>query len=66
MMKGRKEYFIKYAGLPLSRCEWATPETLENARVKIEEFDRMMAKKPLGLSGKRKREMENMGAQKRR
>jgi hypothetical protein len=50
----------------LSRCEWATPETLENARVKIEEFDRMMAKKPLGLSGKRKREMENMGAQKRR
>jgi hypothetical protein len=66
MMKGRKEYFIKYVGLPLSRCEWATPETLENAREKIEEFDRMMAKKALGLSGKRKREMENMGPQKRR
>jgi hypothetical protein len=56
MMKGRKEYFIKYVGLPLSRCEWVVPDRIEIAREKIEEFDRMMASKPQGLIGKRKRE----------
>jgi hypothetical protein len=65
MMKGRKEYFIKYVGLPLSRCEWMVPDQIENAREKIEEFDREMAAKAQGI-GKRKREGEKMQPQKRR
>jgi hypothetical protein len=66
MMNGRKEYFIKYVGLPLSRCEWTIPDKIEGAREKIEEFDRAMAARSLGLPGKRKREAEKLGAQKKR
>jgi hypothetical protein len=35
--KDRKEYFIKYVGLPLSRCEWVVLDRIEN---EFFEFDR--------------------------
>jgi hypothetical protein len=66
MMKGRKEYFVKYVGLPLSRCEWVSPEHMERARDKIEAFDSSTAAKASGLLTKRKRKDDTVGARKKR
>jgi hypothetical protein len=66
MMKGRKEYFVKFVDLPLSRCEWTIPDKIERAREKIEEFNKQMASKALGLAGKRKRESGKAEPRKKR
>jgi hypothetical protein len=37
--KGRKEFFVKWVGLPITRCEWKLPQDIEHAREKIEAFE---------------------------
>jgi hypothetical protein len=66
MLKGRKEYYVKYVGLPLSRCEWVLPEHIEKARDEIEAFDSITAAKSSGLLTKRKRKDDAAGARKKR
>jgi hypothetical protein len=66
MLKGRKEYYVKYVGLPLSRCEWVVPEAIEKARGKIEAFDSSTAAKAAGLLTKRKRKDDAAGGGKKR
>jgi hypothetical protein len=66
MLKGRKEYYVKYIGLPLSRCEWVLPEQIEKARDKIETFDATTAAKATGLLTKRKRKDDTAGSRKKR
>ncbi|KAI5796655.1 hypothetical protein EDC01DRAFT_629449 [Geopyxis carbonaria] len=36
---GRKQYFVKFAGLPLSRNEWLDESEFENSRELISEFE---------------------------
>jgi hypothetical protein len=49
--KGRKEFFVKWVGLPITRCEWKLPQDIEHAREKIEAFElELSARAP----GKRK------------
>jgi hypothetical protein len=62
MMHGKKEYFVKYVGLPITRCEWVLPDSVEHAREKIERFDTESA---LRTTGKRKR-AEDEGGRKRK
>jgi hypothetical protein len=38
-MNGREEYFVKYVGLPITRCEWVNPYSIESARHKFEDVD---------------------------
>jgi hypothetical protein len=66
MMRGKKEYYVKYVGLPLSRCEWILPGDIENARDKIEAFDKSTAVKASALIGKRKRDEEPTETRKKR
>jgi hypothetical protein len=59
IMHGRKEYFVKYAGLPITRCESVDPYSAEHAREKFEEFDQAA---PTSLrSMKRKRSGRDEG-----
>jgi hypothetical protein len=51
ILMGKKQYFVKYVGLPITRCEWVTPEAIEDAREKIEQFHEQSGAKTL----KRKR-----------
>jgi hypothetical protein len=51
ILMGKKQYFVKYVGLPITRCEWVTPESIEEAREKIEQFHEQSGAKTL----KRKR-----------
>jgi hypothetical protein len=62
VIRGRKEFFIKWVGLPISRCEWKAAEEIERAREKIEKFEQEMASKALG---KRKRGGTERGARKK-
>jgi hypothetical protein len=39
IMHGKKQYFVKYVGLPIMRCEWIDPHSAENAREKFQQFD---------------------------
>jgi hypothetical protein len=39
IMNGRQEYFVKYVGLPITRCEWVNPYSIESARHKFEDFN---------------------------
>jgi hypothetical protein len=50
---GRKEFFVKWVGLPITRCEWKLPQDIEHAREKIEAFElELSARAP----GRRKRQ----------
>jgi hypothetical protein len=50
--KGVTEYWVKWKGLPLSRCTWVSEDKLEVAQGLIEEFESTLKNKQLG---KRKR-----------
>jgi hypothetical protein len=51
ILHGRKEYFVKYVGLPITRCEWIDPHSMESAREKFDAFDSLAPTRSL----KRKR-----------
>jgi hypothetical protein len=63
VMKGRKEYFVKWIGLPITRCEWVLPDTIEHARHLIDAFEEGLASKAIG---KRKRVGTAGGAPKKK
>jgi hypothetical protein len=63
MMHGKKEYFVKYIGLPITRCEWVQPDSIEHARDKIERFDTESATR---TTGKRKRADDAGGNKKKK
>jgi hypothetical protein len=52
LMRGRKEFWVKYVGLPITRNEWKLPEEIEHARNKIEAFELDLTNR---APGKRKR-----------
>jgi hypothetical protein len=61
--RGRKEFFVKWMGLPITRCEWKLPHEIEHAREKIEAFElELSARAP----GKRKRQETGAVASKKR
>jgi hypothetical protein len=37
--RGRKQYFVKFVGLPITRHDWINSDEFELYRAKIEEFD---------------------------
>jgi hypothetical protein len=57
VMHGKKEYFVKYVGLPITRCEWIDPHSMESAREKFEAFDQLAPARSL----KRKRNDKDEG-----
>jgi hypothetical protein len=63
VMNGKKEYFVKYIGLPITRCEWVVPDAIEHARDKIERFDTDTA---VRTTGKRKRADDGGGRKKKK
>jgi hypothetical protein len=60
--RGHKEYFAKFVGLPITRCDWVKAEDFEQYREKFESFDEVTASRNLG---KRKRADEAGGKKKR-
>jgi hypothetical protein len=61
--KGRKEFFVKWVGLPITRCEWKLPQEIEDARDKIEAFEmELSARAP----GKRKRQESGVAASRKK
>jgi ribosomal protein L16/L10AE len=48
ILMGNKQYFVKYVGLPSTRCEWVSPESIEEARDKIDQFHDQSGAKNLG------------------
>jgi predicted nucleic acid-binding Zn ribbon protein len=64
VLKGKKEYFVKWIGLPITRCDWVQPGDVEHARQKIEQFDDANAVKAIAGT-KRKRNDEKGGRKKK-
>jgi hypothetical protein len=63
VIRDRKEYFVKYAGLPIIRCEWVLPNALEHTRDNIEFFEHETAARSIG---KRKRGAEIASTRKKK
>jgi hypothetical protein len=62
VMHGKKEYFVKYVGLPITRSEWIDPHSMESAREKFEAFDQLAPARSL----KRKRIDKDAGGKAKR
>jgi hypothetical protein len=60
--RGHKEYFAKFVGLPITRCDWVKADDFEQYREKFESFDEITASRNLG---KRKRSDDAGGKKKR-
>ncbi|KAA8894539.1 hypothetical protein FN846DRAFT_786198, partial [Sphaerosporella brunnea] len=50
--KGKKEYWVKWQGLPLSRCSWESVSVLDKWKDMVDEFEKSRQKE---VTGKRKR-----------
>jgi hypothetical protein len=57
VMHGKKEYFVKYVRLPITRCEWIDPHSMESAIHKFKAFDQLAPARSL----KRKRGNKDVG-----
>jgi hypothetical protein len=63
MMKGRKEFFVKWAGLQLTLCEWKLPQDIQQARYKIDAFEQDLSSR---APGKCKRQDSGESTRKKR